>query len=114
MSLKILIRTYPERSLALVTDSHALVFRYNVGFTAQAITSVPKSSLPRCMVESVALNTIDLSDYEPFRPQGVYGTLGLVNVNTDIFLCVITAATSVATVRSNEHVQRIVSVDFCE
>lgn len=65
------------------------------------------------MVEFAALGTIDLADYVPLHPQGVYGTLGLINVNTDVFLCVISGAVPVALVRPGEHVQRIVSVNFC-
>ena len=66
------------------------------------------------MVEFVALGTIDLTDYVPLHPSGVHGTLGLVNVNADVFLCVISGAVPVALVRPGEHVQRIVSVNFCQ
>ena len=114
MSLGILFRTYPERSLALVSDSHALIFRHNAAPANQASASVPNPSTPLCMVESASLSSVDLSEYEVLRPLGVHGTLGLVNVNSDVFLCVITGATSVAVVRPDEHVQRIISVEFCE
>jgi hypothetical protein len=42
----------------------------------------------------------------------VYGTLGLINIKTDVFLCVITEALPVAAVRPGENVQRITSVEF--
>ncbi|MCJ1286922.1 inositol polyphosphate 5-phosphatase [Xylographa opegraphella] len=64
------------------------------------------------MVEFASLSTIDLSDYRSIRTSGVYGTLGLININRDVFLSVITQASHVATVRPGENVQRIVAVDF--
>ena len=114
MSLRVLLCTSPERSLAVISSSHALVFRLSVGSFHQATALVSKSSPPQCLVESTALDSIDLTRYETLYPSGVHGTLGLLNVNSDIFLCVITGATLVAAVRPNEHVQRIASVDFCE
>ncbi|MCJ1387033.1 inositol polyphosphate 5-phosphatase [Xylographa soralifera] len=68
--------------------------------------------VPRCMVEFTTLSTIDLTDYRPIRSSGVYGTLGLININKDVFLSVITAAAPVATLRPGENVQRIVAVEF--
>lgn len=64
------------------------------------------------MVEFIALENVDLTDYHVLRSHGVYGTLGLINIDTDVFLCVISGAIRVATVRPNETVQRILSVDF--
>ena len=66
------------------------------------------------MVEFLAIDRIDLTEYRSVPRLGVHGTLGLINVNTDVFLCVITAASSVAELRPREHVQRIVAVEFCE
>ena len=64
------------------------------------------------MVEYTALSAVDLADYRPLSA-GVYGTLGLINTNTDVFLCVISGSVRVATVRPGETVQRIISVEFC-
>lgn len=111
MSLKVLLRDYGQRSIALVTATYALVFRNNSPSASQS--SIPKAKTPRCIVEFAAVDDVDLSDYKSLRLLGVHGTLGLINVNQDVFLCIITAASSVATVRPGETVQRIVSVEFC-
>ena len=42
------------------------------------------------------------------------GTLGLITLNNDVFLCVITGSEEVATVRPLETVQKIFAVEFCE
>lgn len=115
MSLRLLLRDHPQRSFALVTDTHALIFRHNSSSVAidsskNGLTAKPAS---KCMVEFSALDEVDLADYRVLRASGVHGTLGLININTDVFLCVISGAIRVATVRPNETVQRILSVEFC-
>jgi len=64
------------------------------------------------MVEFSALNTISLEDYRALTPLSVQGTLGLITINNDVFLCVVRGASRVASVRPWETVQRISSVDF--
>lgn len=49
------------------------------------------------MVEFVAHKDIDLTDYRVLQASGVHGTLGLININADVFLCVISGAVRVAT-----------------
>ena len=113
MSLQLLIREFPVRSFAIVTDSHALVFRHSSSPSTQEqqgnLTPLAKS-VSRCMVEFSA--HADLSEYRVLRSSGVHGTLGLINIGDDLFLCIITGATQVAKVRPNETVQRILSVEF--
>lgn len=112
MSLRLLIRDHPARSLAMVTDTHALVFRHGNPSPGQdqAIThDIPKPA-SKCMVEFS--DNVDLSDYRTLRASGIHGTLGLINIGPDVFLCVISSAVRVATVRPNETVQKILSVDF--
>lgn len=65
------------------------------------------------MVEFSALSEINLTDYRPLS-SGVYGTLGLINLNADVFFCVVSGSVRVATVRPGETVQRINSVEFCK
>ncbi|MCJ1396324.1 inositol polyphosphate 5-phosphatase [Xylographa bjoerkii] len=110
MSLRVLLRDQPQRSIAIVADSHALVFRHNPSQPNQGLLS--KTTVPRCMVEFATLSTVDLIDYRSIRSSSVYGTLGLININKDVFLSVITAASPVATLRPGENVQRIVAVEF--
>ena len=116
MSLKLLLHDSPQRALAVVGDSHALVFRHSAYPTAAELqTNGPnvRSSAPKCMVEFSALDSVDFTNFRELHASTIHGTLGLININTDIFLCVISAASRVATVRPRETVQRILSVDFC-
>jgi len=64
------------------------------------------------MVEFSPVDAVDLSDYRSLSSLSVYGTLGLITVNNDVFLCVVSSATKAATVRPEETVQRINSVEF--
>lgn len=124
MSIRLLLRDYPQRAIGLVTKSHALIFRPSpssneggLNGSSQCIHSLPSTasagSSPRCMVEFVELENIDLSDYRSLSPQQVQGTLGLITINNDIFLCVVSGASQVAEVRRNETVKRIHGVEFC-
>lgn len=117
MSLRLLLRDHPHRSFALVTDTHALVFRHSQSSTtvdALNYGASNKTVTSKCMVGFTTLENVDLADYRAVRVPSVHGTLGLISINADIFLCVISGAFRVATVRPNETVQRILSVDFCE
>lgn len=117
MSLRILLRDHPQRSFALATDTHALVFRHpqsSTGAEALSYSQRSKSSASKCMVEFSTIDGVDLADYRSIRQFGVYGTLGLISINTDVFLCIIDGAARVATVRPGETVQRILSVEFCQ
>ena len=112
MSLRLLIRDHPVRTFAIATGKHGLVFRHAVSSGNQDSTNTYPSSKPvsRCMVEFS--DQADLSNYRVLRSSGIHGTLGLINIGNDLFLCVISGAVRVATVRPNETVQRIISVDF--
>lgn len=78
--------------------------------------SAPGQSAPhyRCMVEFASLSTFNLEDFPILPPSSVQGALGLINLKNDVYLCVISGAVRVATVRPGETVQRILSVDFCQ
>lgn len=64
------------------------------------------------MVEFSAIDQVDLGEYRSLSALSVHGTLGLITVNGDVFLVVVTGASKVATVRPGETVQRIHSVGF--
>lgn len=124
MSIKVVARDYPTRVLALTTDTHALVFRHSPsGDFAQ--NGTPQSTSldrdrqasdtlqqPRCMVEFSELSSLDMSDFRALSPRPVRGTLGLITVNNDIFLSVITSSIQVASIRPHETVQKILAVEF--
>ena len=118
MSLRLLLRDGPYRSLALVTDTHAFVFRHSQpGGGADSVSSSKarrKNSAPKCIVEFTPLYKLDLADYHVLGANNVHGTLGLISIESDVFLCVISGADRVATVRPGETVQRIHSVEFCQ
>lgn len=116
MSLQILLRDHPQRAIALATESHALIFRHSSSAAAPDLGPQDSQKLPihRCMVEFSRLNAIDLTDYRTLHSSAVHGTLGLININTDVYLCVISGAVRVATVRPGETIQRIISVEFCQ
>ena len=109
MSLRTLVRDYPQRAIALATESHVLIFKHARALQGNASANVPAT---RCWVEFDAVGAVDLSGFRPFRSQGVYGTLGLININVDVFLCLITKATTVACLRPREEIQRILAVEF--
>lgn len=114
MSLRIFLQDNP-RILLLASGSHVLTFRHNTS----GFDGVPErikhssSSIPKCAVEFATLKSLDLSSFRMIKPSGIHGTLGLINIDADIFLCVISGAIKVATVRPDENVQKILSVDFC-
>ncbi|KAJ6015065.1 hypothetical protein N7540_009656 [Penicillium herquei] len=102
-NLRVLCRDQPQRTIALVTSDHVLIFHYNA-------TNVKSSSTARCRVEFLDVASADLKAY---RPLGAgHGTLGLVTLNEDLFVCVVTTSSQAATVRPGESVSRIDSVDF--
>ena len=111
MSLRVLCKDQP-RTLALVTDGHALVLRH----TPPSSESVPNDSYStvssaRCVVEFSSLESVDLRGYRQLGPG--HGTLGLVTLDGDVFLCLVTHASRVATLRPGESVLKINSVNFC-
>ena len=104
MSLRLLLREHPQRALAILTNSHALVLRHSLSTTSADTSSnnetsiiSTRSSASKCMVEFTAHSDVDLRDYRVLRASGVHGTLGLININADVFLCVISGAVRVAT-----------------
>ncbi|KAJ5802239.1 uncharacterized protein N7503_004689 [Penicillium pulvis] len=102
-NLRVLCRDQPQRTIALVTAEHVLIFHYSA-------TDAGSGSTPRCQVEFVDVASADLG---AFRPLGAgHGTLGLVTLNEDLFVCVVTTSSQAATVRPGEAVSRIDSVDF--
>ncbi|KAF9879070.1 SacI domain and endonuclease/exonuclease/phosphatase [Colletotrichum karsti] len=124
-SSKLYIRDYPHRAVAIVSSSHALIFRYNFSSTGAAangsLTSLASTrsrpnggdgAAAKCMVEFTQITKKTLADYRPLTPRPIFGTLGLISVDGDVFLSVVTHATRVATLRPGETVERIASVAF--
>lgn len=124
MSIRVLLREYPHRSIALVTETHALIFRHSpttndavangslLSVQGTGRASIDGSSAPRCMVEFAEKAKVDLDDYRTLNALPVHGTLGLITINNDVFLCVVTGASRVALVRPGETVEKIFGVEF--
>ena len=119
MTIRVLLRDYPQRAVALATDTHVLIFRNNTSNNSNEARA-PRSSLdgqagvqPQCIVEFSTVETTNLDGYQDLSSLSILGTLGLVTIAGDIFLCVVNAASRVASVRPGEHVQQINSVEFC-
>ena len=125
MSFRVYLHNLPPRKLALATEDHVLVFRHDHVATGQSF-NISTASLnpglnvsggnrpsppPRCMVEFTKKSSLDLAQYH-FMDYA-QGTLGLITLNNDVFLCVITVAHQVAVLRPGETVQKIHSVQFC-
>jgi hypothetical protein len=64
------------------------------------------------MVEFTPVTQKLLKDYRPLSHRPVYGTLGLIAVNGEVFLSIITQAARVASVRPGETVEQIGGVAF--
>ena len=64
------------------------------------------------MVEFAERSSIDLNHFHSVTT--AKGTLGLITLNNDVFLCVITGSEEVASVRRGETVQKIYAVEFCK
>ena len=117
--MKVYVQDRPHRTIALATDEHVLIFHHVHAGTEQAFTSPSNTSLnakvpgsaPRCLVEFLSATSLDLQDYRLLTP--AKGTLGLITLNHDVFICVVTGSAEVATVRPGETVQNIFAVDFC-
>jgi hypothetical protein len=125
MSIRVLLREYPHRSIALVTSTHALIFRHSpstndsiANGSLASVQSIPTrisvdgAAAARCMVEFADVSSVDLSDYRNLSPLPVHGTLGLITIGNDVFLCVVTGAMKVASVRPGETVEKIYAVEF--
>jgi synaptojanin len=125
-SCQLYIRDYPHRSIAIVSNSHALVIRYtpstnesNANGSVTSLASgrprsgsVDASAVAKCMVEFTPRLRQPLQDYRALTPRPIFGTLGLISVNGDVFLCVVTQATRTATVRPGETIEKISNVAF--
>ncbi|KAK5133088.1 hypothetical protein LTR08_008198 [Meristemomyces frigidus] len=113
--MKLFIKDSP-RAIALATDTHVLIFRHSVAAGTQrqaSTTSLPDSAgAPRCIVEFAPWERQDMSEYRSLSSLKAQGTLGLVTINGDVFLCVVNGSSTVATIRPTETVQRILSVEF--
>lgn len=114
--MRVLVRSEPHRSIALATETHVLIFKHSPsGLESRHASSTSISengSAPKCIVEFLPWEKADMEDFRTLSSLKVHGTLGLVTLGGDVFLCVVNQARTVATVRPGEDVQQIISVEF--
>lgn len=103
--MKVLYQREP-RALALSGDSHSLVVR--------AVDNARDPTQPVVVVDVVANNQITKDNgWKPLLRHEVYGCLGLIQVEDEIFMAVVTGAiTGVASPVPYETVDRIYLVEF--
>ncbi|RDW93227.1 SacI domain and endonuclease/exonuclease/phosphatase family protein [Aspergillus mulundensis] len=108
-TIRIFSRDHPVRTLIVATSDDALIFQHSL--VESAGTDFPASpNTERCLVEFASLSSIDLTGYRPLGSG--YGILGLITIDQDVFVCVVTRSSKAATVRPGESVLRIEDVDF--
>ncbi|GAT20529.1 SacI domain and endonuclease/exonuclease/phosphatase family protein [Aspergillus luchuensis] len=109
--LRIYTQNYPYRTIALATSEYVLIFRHSLA-GADVNTASHLKTPPRCLVEFAPLSSVDLKGYRVIGDG--HGTLGLVTLDNEVFLCVVTGSSKAASIRPGETVLRIHSVDFCK
>lgn len=97
--MNILLRPGSKRTLALESTTHVLLFRYIDETGKCAIELVPKESF-------ISQPFKQLSRSRP------HGFLGLIEMDNDIFLCVITSKIHAAQPLPDENINKIVDVEF--
>ncbi|KAL2837506.1 SacI homology domain-containing protein [Aspergillus pseudoustus] len=108
-TIRILSQDHPVRTLVLATSEDALIFRHSLGDAGGNALPASKD-IQRCLVEFASLSSIDLTGYRTLGSG--YGTLGLVTLDHDVFVCVVTRSAKSASVQPGETVLRIEDVEF--
>lgn len=109
-TLRVLCRDQPRRSIALVADDCVLeITQPNVDYGRGPTTKHQDTN--RCLLEAFFRSSSDLQGYR-LLGEG-WGTLGLISLNHDVFICVVTSSSRAATVRPGETVLKIENVEFC-
>lgn len=97
--MNILLRPGAKRTLALVSTSHVLLFRYI-------------SETQKCAIELIDKSNFISKPYKQLSRSKPQGFLGLIELNNDIFLCIITSKVHVAQPLSSENINKIADVEF--
>ena len=108
-TIELLRKDHPHRAFALRTNTHVLTLEHT-----HENGSGPAS---RCAVEFDTLESARLDGYKSMRMEvinyRIHGTLGLITLNNDIFLCVVSGVSPrPIVIRPGETVRRIDAVDF--
>ncbi|CAI8500038.1 unnamed protein product [Pichia kudriavzevii] len=99
MTMNILVRQGTKRTLALQSATHVLLFRYI-------------NETQKCAIELIDRESFSSKSYKQLSRSKPQGFLGLIEMNNDIFLCVITSKLHVAQPLPHESIYKIVDVEF--
>jgi hypothetical protein len=97
--MNILLRTGSKRTLALESKTHVLLFRYI-------------NETQKCAIELIDKDSFIAYPYKQLSRSKPQGFLGLIEMNNDIFLCVITSKIHVAQPLPDEDINKIADVEF--
>ena len=97
-----LAQNQPSRCVAITTSSHALLLKQS-SIDGQA---------SKIAAEFLRLDQARLAESHVLSSSG-HGTLGIVNLEGELFISIVTAASPAASVRDSENVLRILEVEFC-
>jgi hypothetical protein len=124
-AIRVLLQESPIRCIALATQTHALVLKSNPSKSpsrsnpssrnpsATSLHASPSTSAASlCTAEFGPVDDLSLDSWVPLSFRPVFGTLGLISINNDIFVCVVSSATRAADARPGETVEKINNVEF--
>ena len=100
----ILVQKEPERKIALVSDSYAVIFK--------SVTSQKDSSRPLCAIELLPKAELRNYSFQKMTSHEIHGFIGLIELDGLIFICTITGKSKVAQPIPGETVNKIFAVDF--
>ena len=100
----ILVQKEPERKIALVSDSYAVIFK--------SVTSKKNSSRPLCAIELLPKAELRNYSFQKMTSHEIHGFIGLIELDGLIFICTITGKSKVAQPIPGETVNKIFAVDF--
>ncbi|KAG7691916.1 hypothetical protein KL950_004948 [Ogataea haglerorum] len=98
-TMRILISTKTQRTLALASETHVLLFRY-----------IPATG--KCAIELVAKDQFHHRSFRSLSRHKPLGFLGLIEMNGNVFLAVITGKVDVASPTDGEVINKIMDVEF--
>lgn len=107
--MKIFVRHHP-RSIALANDEYALVIRYAEKASHPNGSKEPPT--PKCIIEFTKRESINFDQYRLLSDIEHQGCLGLIEVNSDVFVCLISNSDVVASPRPGETINLIHGVEF--
>ncbi|RIA99440.1 SacI homology domain-containing protein [Glomus cerebriforme] len=113
MQCVLLVRDFP-RALAL-RPSHSYDSSSSVNSAVLVFENIHENYdrlRPQCNVTLVKDSDFDVSEYRRLSSKHVYGCLGLLQVEKDMFLAVVTGCTHIGEIRPGESVHRILDVEF--